>query len=298
MKALRAFLLISTVVLAQSPDAKPAPPTLGGLGLSYPLSTDWVLATTLMRNQAVAQNHSADSIVLAAVYVPKKILSQSSPFFSLVAFRYAHPDCPQFLDAMDAQLQKQEKTKIGETKQPFSAGGRDFFRTDFEQKGVLRHRALICTTAQDYVLVWNAGARDEKGLEAVVSTLDSITATSAPAPSATTVAAARDSEEAGASGVLQKVRLASGVMGGRLVKKVAPVYPQEARAAYIQGTVILGADISKQGDIVKLELISGPIELAGSAVDAVRRWKYLPYLLNGEPVEVQTQIQVNYQLSY
>ena len=80
------------------------------------------------------------------------------------------------------------------------------------------------------------------------------------------------------------------------MKKVAPIYPNEARANYIQRTVILKAQISKEGNIANLELLSGPIELAGSAVDAVRRWKYRPYLLYGVPVDVDTQIQVNYQL--
>lgn len=61
--------------------------------------------------------------------------------------------------------------------------------------------------------------------------------------------------------------------------------------------MILRAEISKEGDIAKLELMSGPIELVGSAVDAVRQWKYRPYLFNGEPVAVDTQIQVNYVLA-
>jgi protein TonB len=86
-------------------------------------------------------------------------------------------------------------------------------------------------------------------------------------------------------------------MGGLLVKKVPPNYPEEARQARIQGTVMLSADIGKEGNIVNLELLEGPIELAGSAVDAVRRWKYHPYILNGEPVEVHTQVQVNYLLA-
>jgi TonB family protein len=81
-----------------------------------------------------------------------------------------------------------------------------------------------------------------------------------------------------------------------LIKKVVPIYPEEARRAYIQGTVVLQAEIDKAGDITDLELLNGPIELAGSAVAAVRQWKYRPYLLLGQPVAVRTQIVVNYQL--
>ena len=90
--------------------------------------------------------------------------------------------------------------------------------------------------------------------------------------------------------------MSSGVTTGLLIKKVTPVYPDDARHAYIQGTVVLRAEISKTGDITDLELVDGPIELAGSAVAAVRQWKYKPYLLLGQPVAVVTTIQVNYQL--
>ena len=96
----------------------------------------------------------------------------------------------------------------------------------------------------------------------------------------------------------QVVRVAQGVTQGLILKKVPPVYPQQARYARIQGSVVMSAIISKRGDVVDLEVLDGPIELAVSAVNAVRQWKYRPYVLNGEPVEVRTQITVNYTLSY
>ena len=92
--------------------------------------------------------------------------------------------------------------------------------------------------------------------------------------------------------------MSSGVTTGLLIKKVNPVYPEDAREERIQGTVMLRAEISKEGEITDLELVDGPIELAGSAVAAVRQWKYKPYLLMGQPVAVDTQIQVNYQLRW
>ncbi len=301
MKALWACVLVAATALAQSqPDPKAAPPSLADLGIVYPLSPDWVLATTLIRKQAAARNSSGDSVLLAAVYVPeKKTLSESSPFFSLRALRQTHPDCQEFLDAMAVQLQTQGKTQIKTQKQGFSAGGKDFYRTDFEQKGVLRHRSFICTTAKDYVLMWSAGSRDDNGLEAVISTLNTI-ALAAPkqgsAAAGLPVASAAQQPSQG-PGEARSASVASGIMGGLLVKKVAPVYPAEARTAYIQGTVRLNAEINKEGDIANLELLDGPIELVGSAVNAVRKWKYRPYLMNGEPVAVKTEIQVNYQLS-
>lgn len=297
MRGLWAFVILAASALAQSQTDAKSPQTLADLGLAYPLSRDWILATTLIQRQAAAQTPPpAGTVLLAAVYVPeKKALSESSPFFSLLAYRETHPDCKQVLDSVVVQLQKQDK-RIKSMPQRFSVGSNDFYRTDFEQKGVLKQRSFICTALTNYVLVWNAGARDEKGLETVISTLNGVSpaVTTKPANSVPNTHAPKQPEQA--SSVPHQTKIQSGVMSGRLVKKVNPVYPPEARSAYIQGTVMLMAIISKEGDIVNLEVTDGPIELAGSAVDAVRRWKYLPYTRNGEPIAVQTAIQVNYQL--
>ena len=95
----------------------------------------------------------------------------------------------------------------------------------------------------------------------------------------------------------QRVRVSSGVQSGLLIRKVPPTYPPLARQARIQGTVILQAQISKTGDIENLQLISGHPMLAPAAIEAVKQWKYKPYLLNGEPVEVETTVQVNFSLA-
>ncbi|MGO9087327.1 MAG: energy transducer TonB [Candidatus Sulfotelmatobacter sp.] len=95
----------------------------------------------------------------------------------------------------------------------------------------------------------------------------------------------------------QRIRVSSGVSTGLLVRKVNPTYPPLARQARIQGVVVLSAQISKEGNIQNLQLISGHPMLAPAAIEAVKQWKYRPYLLNGEPVEVETQVQVNFTLS-
>jgi protein TonB len=93
-----------------------------------------------------------------------------------------------------------------------------------------------------------------------------------------------------------RVRVSQGVTQGLLIRKVAPNYPPLARQARIQGTVVLQAQISKTGDIQNLQLISGHPMLAPAAIEAVKQWKYRPYILNGEPVEVDTQVTVNFTL--
>jgi protein TonB len=94
-----------------------------------------------------------------------------------------------------------------------------------------------------------------------------------------------------------RVRVSSGVVSGLLLRKVQPNYPPLARQARIQGVVVLQAQISKEGAIENLQLISGHPMLAPAAIEAVKQWKYKPYLLNGEPVEVETQVQVNFTLA-
>ncbi len=94
----------------------------------------------------------------------------------------------------------------------------------------------------------------------------------------------------------KSLSVSSGVMAGNLLTKTLPQYPAIPRAAHIQGTVVLQATISKSGSIENLRVISGPPALQQAAMDAVRSWRYKPYLLNGEPVEVETTINVVFNL--
>lgn len=94
----------------------------------------------------------------------------------------------------------------------------------------------------------------------------------------------------------QRIRVSSGVSTGNLIRKVTPQYPNIARTAHIAGSVILEAEISKEGDVVNLHVIGGPPLLRQAAIDAVKQWKYRPYLLNGEPVVVDTQVTVIFSL--
>jgi len=95
----------------------------------------------------------------------------------------------------------------------------------------------------------------------------------------------------------QRVRISQGVTKGLLIKRVEPTYPPLARAARVQGEVVLSAVISVNGDIQNLQLVSGHPMLVPQAIEAVRQWRYKPYLLNGQPVEVETTITVIFSLS-
>jgi protein TonB len=97
-------------------------------------------------------------------------------------------------------------------------------------------------------------------------------------------------------GVRGPTAVPSSVAAGLLIRKVVPVYPPLAKGMRVEGTVELAATISKTGTIVNLRVISGPPALAQAACDAVSSWRYRPYLLNGQPVDVETTINIIFTL--
>jgi TonB family protein len=127
-----------------------------------------------------------------------------------------------------------------------------------------------------------------------------------PAPLSLGVGSSTDKEIAGiangATAAMPKaatagaVKISQGVTQGLLVKRVPPSYPQSAKQMHIQGTVQLQANIGKDGSVSNVKSLSGDPALAHAAIEAVKQWKYRPYTLNNEPVEIQTQITVNFKL--
>lgn len=97
---------------------------------------------------------------------------------------------------------------------------------------------------------------------------------------------------------VSRVRVSAGVTQGMIIHKVQPAYPQMAKIARVQGPVVLAAIIGKDGTIQNLHVVSSASPLLNqAAIDAVKEWRYKPYILNGEPVEVETTIQVNFTLN-
>jgi protein TonB len=92
--------------------------------------------------------------------------------------------------------------------------------------------------------------------------------------------------------------ISSGVAAGLLIQKVLPQYPPLGKAVRVEGTVVLQAVISRSGTIENLRVVSGPPMLQQAALDAVEQWRYRPYMLDGDPVEVETTINVIFTLSH
>jgi protein TonB len=125
-----------------------------------------------------------------------------------------------------------------------------------------------------------------------------------PAPS--TIATANENGLSGlltsATPVLPKpaqstVKISQGVSQGLLIKRVPPKYPPAAKATHTQGEVRIEATINKEGIVLNPKVLHGDAVLAGAAVEAVRQWRYKPYYLDGEPVEIQTEITINFKLN-
>jgi protein TonB len=89
----------------------------------------------------------------------------------------------------------------------------------------------------------------------------------------------------------------SSMLEGMLIRRVQPAYPALARTARVQGPVVLDAIISKAGTMENLQVLSGHPMLVPAALEAVSQWRYRPYILNNEPIEVETRITVNFTLS-
>jgi len=124
---------------------------------------------------------------------------------------------------------------------------------------------------------------------AVLSAVPSA-ASSSPSPSAGTAAAPTPRPD------VPPLRIAGGIQAGKILTHPAPIYPAVARTASIQGLVRLEAVITKDGTVRDLKVLSGNPMLAEAARDAVRRWRYQPAKLDGEPIEVRTDIDVDFKL--
>ena len=105
-----------------------------------------------------------------------------------------------------------------------------------------------------------------------------------------------DAGSAVSAATTTKQEVPGGVMAGNKLSGPNPVYPEAAKKAHVEGTVVLKATITEEGTVSDLKAVSGPEPLRQSAIDAVSRWLYKPYLLNGDPVPVQTEVHVTYSL--
>jgi periplasmic protein TonB len=167
--------------------------------------------------------------------------------------------------------------------------------TSAAQKAAPEKQTAPEKSAETPLLVSGGSAPVHHAPPASDASAPSVIGIAAPSSTGDLSAIASDSG-AGAKPVLQAMKVSQGVSQGLIIKRVAPTYPHNALIMHIEGNVELMATISKDGDIKDIKVLSGDSQLSRAAVQAVKQWRYKPYLLSGEPVEIQTQITVEFKL--
>ncbi len=268
----------------------------------YPLSRDWVRETELMRSRNSANGPTPGTyVLLAAVHIPQRSNSQEADAsMVLSAFDSGGRGCEQYFQGLASDIHSQKQGQQKGAVASMTIAGREFYRADFDFREDPSRRTFLCTQSKGYLLQWMIAGLFKDATESTIATLNAIqpaTHASDPASNRQGTTAANATQATGSQQKILRVRVSQGVTQGMKIKDVSPIYPEGAKRARIQGPVVMHAVIDKNGDIADVEVVNGPIELAISAVNAVRLWKYRPYLLKGEPVEVDTTITVNYTLS-
>ncbi|HEY1803225.1 MAG TPA: TonB family protein [Terracidiphilus sp.] len=206
----------------------------------------------------------------------------SSILLALVIIPILHPRMlPQmtFIDPIDAPAPVEQQRPVVRTEQVQTA------RPEM-QNGVIQAPRLIPSKP------WIPGAGDDPGPIGPVNLgSDPSAMTSADNPFN-----GRGTQPVVRAAVPATQHVTSGVMEGMLIYKVVPTYPAMAQAIRASGTVVLQATISRTGTIENLRVVEGPPLLRQATLDAVEQWRYKPYMLNGQPIEVETTVNVQFTL--
>jgi TonB family protein len=189
-------------------------------------------------------------------------------------------------------------------------GGKQFFRADHKQSfsnGNIQYAAFVYTMFRGYFIGETLMAGSPEALDEAANSLRAISFKE-DRPNPNCVIGPDEGPKMGVIGGIissspgtspptsGRVRVSAGVSQALLVSRVQPEYPEIARNDHIQGTVVLKTMIDTNGDVEDVTVISGDPLLAPAAVDAVKHWKYKPYLLNGHAMKVETQVTLAFQL--
>jgi TonB family protein len=270
------------------------------LGFSLPIPTGWDVNETVTPS-GKARHRSDKSLVLLFLQqqgkLPGRIILSAEDSAGHIG------DAQNFVsDAVHAQINlSTDKRELIRDTVSVDYGGRHFFRADYKvlmNAGTPLYMAYVYAKFRGYFIGETLAAASPEGLDEAANTLQQISF-SEDQGNLKCVMSSNAATTSGDAKIAtpQRVRVSSGVSTGLRLTKVNPQYPDDAKQARIQGTVVMQAEIDKEGNVEKLTLISGHPMLAPAALEAVKQWKYKPYLFNGQPVKVETQVIVNFTLS-
>jgi peptidyl-prolyl cis-trans isomerase A (cyclophilin A) len=211
-----------------------------------------------------------------------------------------------FADEFDPNLNFDRPGRLAMANSGPNSNGGQFFITEQGYDSLNQHYTLFGQCDDASVAVVKAIARvprnaDDKPLTPVV--LQKVTILDHLPPAAVQVPpvpppGATSAPAPGTANTPRTITISPGIAVGLLEEHRYPIYPIDAKKAGVQGTVVLDAIIGKDGTIRDLNVVSGPDMLQQAAIDAVQSWRYRPYMLNGEPVEVRTKINVIFTLGH
>ncbi len=208
-----------------------------------------------------------------------------------------------FEDELDPNLSFDAPGKLAMANSGPNTNGSQFFVTETAVDSLNMHYTLFGQCDDSSILVVKSIARvqrdsQDKPLTPVILKKVTIVREGQPLPPAygETAPAASTGGLSSQQGQPRSIAISAGVAMGLLDFKKPPIYPIEAKKAGVSGAVVLAATISTSGMVEDLHVISGPEPLQQAALDAVKDWRYRPYLLNNQPVEVKTQINVIFTL--
>jgi|SRR5208282_1725645 len=282
-------------------------------GFSLAIPAGWQLNDKVIGAEGKAK-HAAGQLILLLLDQHKEGSSGNRIILTARDASGSAPTAEEFVSksvhsAVDTDREHRQNVK---DTYPVDYGGKTFSRADYKQAtntGGTSYVAFVYTKFRSYYVGETVMAGSPEELDASANSLEHISFRE-DAPNPKCAMSGDNSQNTGEVinskpgtpppdlSKVERVRVASGVATGLLIKKVAPKYPDDAKQARVQGQVILLAEIDKNGDIENLTLVSGHPMLVPAAMEAVKKWKYKPYMLNGEPVAVRTQIIVNFTLSF
>ncbi|MBI3477000.1 MAG: energy transducer TonB [Acidobacteria bacterium] len=283
-------------------------------GFSFPIPEGWQVKTLGVAPEGKAIRFHDGGLVLLMLDRPKPGSFADRIFLNVEDAKGA-PVTPQEFVSNHVRTLIKDDSKHGELLRDANTveyAGKQFVRADSKQ--VMNERplftAFIYTKFRGFYIGETAMAGSKEDLDEAAKSMEHISfredqtnsncVNKANDPSTGIVGGMISSTPGTPStsgGPPLRVRVTQGVSTGLLIYKVQPQYPEVARNAGIQGQVVLQAEIDKNGDMREVHLVSGDPLLAPAALEAVRQWKYRPYLLDGQPVAVDTQVIVNFALS-
>jgi TonB family protein len=285
------------------------------LGFSFAIPSGWEVNTQAIGADGKAKHLPGGGLALIVLDQGKEKPSGNKIVLTALDANGSGSTAKQFVsNSVHRQIEvNREHRELIQDAFPVVFAGKHFFRADYKQSsttGGPLYLALVYTKFRGYFLGETLIAGSAKELDESANSLQGVSFQEDAPNSKCTMAAENGPSSTGAVGGVigsvaqppgpgqpQRVRVSQGVAQGLLIRKVQPQYPADARQGHIQGVVVLKALLDTNGDVEDLTLVSGHPLLAPAAIEAVKQWKYKPYLLNGQPVKVETQITVSFQLS-